>query len=84
MSQFEINTHITFVVWIVFMKAILLCLNLEPDDGFLSYSKPEVFDKTEHNLTDNVIVSDEFKPVLHPEFFLGIWYIYVPCSRVER
>ena len=56
MSQFEINTHITFVAWIVFMKAILLCLNLEPDDGFLSYSKPEVFDKTEHNLTGNVIV----------------------------
>ena len=56
MSQFEINIHITFVVWVVFMKAILLCLNLELDDGFLSYSKPEVFNKTEHNLTDIVIV----------------------------
>ena len=57
MSQFEINIHITFVVWVVFMKAILLCLKLELDDGFLSYSKPpEVFNKTGHNLTDIVIV----------------------------
>ena len=30
---------------------------------------PEVFNKTGHGLTDIVIAWDEFKAVLHPEFF---------------
>ena len=33
---------------------------------------PEVFNKTGHGLTDIVIAWDEFKAVLHPEFFGGI------------
>ena len=49
------------------MKAILSCLNLKPDDEFLSYNMPELFNKTEHGLTDLVIAWDEFKPDLHPE-----------------
>ena len=32
---------------------------------------PEVFNKTGHGLTDIVIAWDEFKAVLHPEFFEG-------------
>ena len=58
-----------FVTWVVFVKAIFSCLNPKPDDGFLPYNMPELFDKTRHGLTDIVIASDEFKPVLHPEYF---------------
>ena len=43
-----------FVAWIVFEKAILSCLNLKPDDGFLPYNMPEFFNKTGHGLTDIV------------------------------
>ena len=57
------------MTWVVFVKAIFSCLNLKPDDGFLPYNMPELFDKTRHGLTDIVIASDEFKPVLHPEYF---------------
>ena len=32
--------------WVVFVKAILSCLNLKPDDGFLPYNMPELFNKT--------------------------------------
>ena len=36
MLQFGENTiHIIFVARVVFMKEILSCLNLKPDDGFL-------------------------------------------------
>ena len=51
------------------MKAIFSCLNLKPDDGFLPYNMPELFYKTGHGLTDIVIAWDEFKPVLHLEYF---------------
>ena len=44
-----------FVVWVVIVKAIFSCLNLKPDDGFLPYNMPELFDKTGHDLTDIVI-----------------------------
>ena len=30
-----------------------------------------------------VIAWDEFKPVLHPEYFWEQWYIYLLCARVE-
>ena len=33
---------------------------------------PEVLDKTGHGLTEIVIAWDEFKAVLHSEFFWGI------------
>ena len=61
--------HRIFVAWVVFAKAIFSCLNLKPDDGFLPYNMPELFNKTGHGLTDIVIAWDEFKPVLHPEYF---------------
>ena len=51
-----------------FMKAIFSCLNFKPDYGFLAYSMPESFNKTEHSLT-YIIIGLKFKPVLHPEFF---------------
>ena len=57
------------MTWVVFVKAIFSCLNPKPDDEFLPYNMPELFDKTRHGLTDIVIASDEFKPVLHPEYF---------------
>ena len=41
-------------------------LNLRVDDGFLHYS---IFNKTCYGLTDIIIGWDQFKPVLHPEFF---------------
>ena len=42
-----------FVASVVFIKAIFSCLNLKPDDDvFLSYSMPEIFDKTRHGLTN--------------------------------
>ena len=44
-----------FVAWVVFVKAIFSCLNLKPDDGFLPYNMPELFNKTGHGLTDIVI-----------------------------
>ena len=59
------------MAWAVFVKAIFSCLNLKPDDGFLPYNMPELFNKTGHGLTDIVIAWDEFKAVLHPEFFEG-------------
>ena len=57
------------MAWVVFVKALFSCLNLKPDDGFLRYTMPELFNKTGHGLTDIVITLDEFKPVLHPEYF---------------
>ena len=54
---------------VVFVEAIFSCLNLKPDDGFLPYNMSELFNKTGHGLTDIVIDCDEFKPVLHPEYF---------------
>ena len=50
------------------MKVIFSCLNLKTD-GFLPYSMPEAFNKTGHDLTDIIIVWDEFKPALHSEVF---------------
>ena len=44
--------HRNFVAWVASMEAILSCSNLKHDDGFLHYSMPEVFNKTEHGLTD--------------------------------
>ena len=43
------------------MKAIFSCLNLKPDDGFLPYNIPELFNKTGHGQTD-----------IAPRVFLGI------------
>ena len=57
------------MTWVVFVKALFSCLNLKPDDGFSPYTMPELFNKTGHGLTDIVITLDEFKPVLHPEYF---------------
>ena len=48
----ESTIHINFVAWVVFVKVKFSCLNLKPDGGFLSYSMPEVFNKTGHGLTD--------------------------------
>ena len=47
--------HRIFVTWVVFVKAIFSCLNLKPDDGFLPYNMPELFNKTGHGLTDITI-----------------------------
>ena len=58
-----------FVAWVVFVKAIFSCSDLKLDNGFLPYSMPEVFNKTGHGLTGIVIARDEFKSVLHTEFF---------------
>ena len=55
----------------IFVKAIFSCLNLKPDDGFLPYNMPKVFNKTGNGLTGIVNAWDEFKPVLHT-LFLGI------------
>ena len=43
------------MAWVVFVKAIFSCLNLKPDDGFLLYNMPDVFNKTEYGLTNIVI-----------------------------
>ena len=56
------------------MKAIFSCLNLKPDDGFLAYIMPELFNKTGQGVTDIVIAWDEVKPVLHPEYFFTYTY----------
>ena len=65
------------------MKAMFSCLNLKPDDGFLPHNMPELFNKTQHGLTDIVITWDEFKTALHPQYFWE-WYIYLLCARVEK
>ena len=65
----------------IFVKAIFSCLNLKPDDGFLPYNMPKVFNKTGNGLTGIVNAWDDFKPVLHI-LFLGI--ISTVCkSRTE-
>ena len=46
---------------------------------FYLKNMPEVFNKTGHRLTDIVIAWDEFKPVLHTEFFLGNKGSYIYC-----
>ena len=51
----EIAIHRVFIAWVVFVKAIFPFLNLKPDDGFLPYNMPEVFNKTGYGLTDIVI-----------------------------
>ena len=43
------------MAWVVFVKAIFSYLNLKPDDGFLLYNMPEVFNKTGHSPTDIII-----------------------------
>ena len=50
------------------MKAKFSCLNLEPDNGFLPYNMPKVFNKTGHGLIGIVMARDEFNPVLHTEY----------------
>ena len=73
MLQFGENTiRRIFVAWIVFWKVIFSCLNRKPGDGFLLYNIPDFLNETGHGLTDIIISCDEFKPLLHPEFFLGI------------
>ena len=47
----------------------MLYLNLKPDDRFLPSNMAELFNKTRRDLTDIVIAWNEFKPVLHPEYF---------------
>ena len=59
------------MAWVEFVKEIFSCLNLKYDNEFLPYNMPELFNKTGHDLTDIVIASDEFEPVLHPECFWG-------------
>ena len=44
--------HRMFVARVVLMEVIFLCLNLKPDDGFLPYIMPDIFNKTRHGLTD--------------------------------
>ena len=42
----ETTIHKIFVAGIAFMEVIFSCLNLKPDDRYLNYNKPEVFNKT--------------------------------------
>ena len=61
MLQFgESIKHRIFVAWVVFVKAIFLCLNLKPDDGFFPYSLTEDFNQTGHALIQIIITWDEF------------------------
>ena len=39
----------------------------------------ELFDRLGHGLPDIAIAWDEFKPVLHPEYFLGSIGTYIYC-----
>ena len=74
MSWMCVDMASKMVSWhTVFVKAIFSCLNLKPDDGFLPYNMPDVFNKTGHGLTDIVIAWYEFKLVLHPEYFWEYW-----------
>ena len=51
----ERTIHRIFVAWVVFMEAIFPYSNLKPDDEFLFYRIPEVFNKTVHGLTYIII-----------------------------
>ena len=42
-------------------------LNLKPDNEILPYNMPEIFNKSEHGLTNIIIAWDEFNPVFHPD-----------------
>ena len=56
MLEFGYNViHRVFVAWVVFVKATFSCLILKPDDGFLPYNMPELFNKIGHGLTAIVV-----------------------------
>ena len=57
----ERTIHELYVESVVFMKAIFSHLNLKLEDGFLPYSKANVFIKTEYGLTYSIIDWVEFK-----------------------
>ena len=57
----EITMQQIFVVWLVFMGVIFSKINLRPDEGFLAYKIPEIFIRTGHGLTDNMIHCRELK-----------------------
>ena len=52
------------MAWEVFVKAIFSCKNLKPDDGILPYNMPDVFNKTEHGLTNIRIAGYEYLEIL--------------------
>ena len=58
-----VMTYVTIwlkcVVKAMFVKAIISCLNLKPDDGCLPYNIPKVFNKTGNGLTGTAIAWDE-------------------------
>ena len=51
----ERTIHELYVESVVSMKAIFSHLNLKLEDGFLPYSKANVFIKTEYGLTYSII-----------------------------
>ena len=60
------------MVWVVFVNAMFSCLNLEPNEEFLSYNMLEVCNKIGHGLTDIISAWDEFKHVLHPDIYATV------------
>ena len=51
----ESTIHRIFVACVVFMKAILSCLNIKSHDGNLPYCMIDLFNKTGQGLTDIIV-----------------------------
>ena len=69
--------HRILVTWVLFVKAIFSCLNLKPDDGCCNL--PELFNKTEHDLTDIIIARGKVQPVLHLKSIFEHNCTYISC-----
>ena len=58
---FQSAIHRIFVVFVVLVKTIFSCINLKPDDGFLPYNMPHVFNKTGHGLTGHKLTDSSIR-----------------------
>ena len=84
----ESTIHRIFVAWVIFMEAILSCLNIKPDNGCLPYSMPETSKKTDNGLTDIIIAWAEFNQLFFENGLLStrgemkdVHHGWGPCQK---
>ena len=82
------HAYCKWVAWVVFMEAILSCLNIKPDNGCLPYSMPETSKKTGHGLTDIIIAWAEFNQLFFENGLLStrgemkdVHHGWGPCQK---
>ena len=56
------TVYLIFVGWAVFFETLFSQLNLKPSKGYLLKKMPDIFVKTGHGMTDNMVIKcTEFK-----------------------